>query len=130
MKRTILILTSVALIISLTWSCSDRNERTERDDQAELEKQYQDIVKLANQFTCENAGEWKFTAIGKKACGGPSGYIAYSVKINESNFLKKVEQYTKLQSDYNNKWAPYSDCSIVTPPKSVTCENGKPKFAY
>ena len=130
MKRTLLILTSIVLIISLMWACKDREDPMQNVDSSELDRLYKDIEKSAQQFTCENAGEWKFTAIGSKACGGASGYIAYSVKIDESTFLKKVEQFTKLQADYNQKWGGYSDCALIIQPKGVTCDNGKPKFTY
>jgi hypothetical protein len=130
MKRILFILTSIVLIMSLMWACKDRDDSMQNADQTELEQLYKDIEKTAQQFTCENAGEWKFTAIGSKACGGASGYIAYSVKIDESTFLKKVEQFTKLQADYNKKWGVYSDCALVIQPKGVTCDNGKPKFTY
>ncbi|WP_184467123.1 hypothetical protein [Pedobacter sp. AK013] len=130
MKRVLFILTSFVLIMSLILTCKDRNEPMLNADQSELDRLYKDIEKTAQQFTCENAGEWKFTAIGSKACGGASSYIAYSVKIDESTFLKKVEQFTKLQADYNKKWGVYSDCALVIQPKGVTCDNGKPKFTY
>ncbi|CAH0146097.1 hypothetical protein SRABI27_00413 [Pedobacter sp. Bi27] len=130
MKRTLFILTSIVLIISLMWACKDREDSMRNVDSSELDRLYKDIEKSAQQFTCENAGEWKFTAIGSKACGGASGYIAYSVKIDESTFLKKVEQFTKLQADYNQKYGVYSDCALVIQPKGVTCDNGKPKFTY
>ncbi|WP_051691646.1 hypothetical protein [Pedobacter borealis] len=130
MKRTLFILTSIVLIISLMWACKDREDPMQNVDSSELDRLYKDIEKSAQQFTCENAGEWKFTAIGSKACGGASGYIAYSVKIDESTFLKKVEQFTKLQADYNQKWGVYSDCALIIQPKGVTCDNGKPKFTY
>ena len=130
MKRLQLILSSFILIITLLSACTDRDEGVQNADQAGLDNLYRDIEKTANQFTCENAGEWKFTAIGSKACGGASGYIAYSSKIDESSFLKKVEQFTKLQADYNKKYGAYSDCSLVIQPKGVICDSGKPKFTY
>lgn len=130
MKRLFFFLISAMLVTSFIFSCTDKKESMQSDDQAELEKQYQEIMTLANKYSCENAGDWKFTAIGSKACGGASGYIAYSVKTDESSFLKKVDQFTKMQADYNKKWAAYSDCALVVQPKGVTCDNGKPKFTY
>ncbi|WP_293305696.1 hypothetical protein [Pedobacter sp. UBA5917] len=130
MKKMLFTLATILLILSLTWGCKDRNESMQDADQAELENLYQDIEKSAKQFTCENAGEWKYTAIGSKACGGASSYIAYSTKIDESSFLKKVEQYTKLQADFNKKYGVFSDCSLMIQPKGITCDNGKPKFTY
>jgi hypothetical protein len=130
MKEMLFTLITILLILSLTWGCTDRNEPMPDADRAELENLYKDIEKTANQFTCENAREWKFTAIGSKACGGASGYIAYSTKIDESSFLKKVELYTRLQADFNKKYGVFSDCSLVIQPKGVNCDNGKPKFTY
>jgi len=130
MKRPQLILSSFMLIMTLLSACTERDARVQDADEAGLDNLYKDIEKAANQFTCENAGEWKFTAIGSKACGGASGFIAYSIKIDESSFLKKVEQFTKLQADYNRKYGAYSDCSLVIQPKGVTCDSGKPKFTY
>jgi len=130
MKKILFFIIPVMFVISLIVACTDRNEPKPNDDQAELEKLYSEIEKLASQYTCENAGDWKFTAIGSKACGGASAYIAYSVKIDESSFLKKVNQFTQMQADYNKKWGAYSDCALVAQPKSVICDNGKPKFTY
>jgi hypothetical protein len=42
--------------------------------------------------------------IGSKACGGPTGFIAYSLKLNTTDFLDKVEKYTNSQKRFNNKW--------------------------
>jgi hypothetical protein len=103
MIQTLFILTSIVLIISLTWVYIDRDKPTQDADQAGLDNLYKDIEKTANQFSCENAGEQKFTAIGSKARDSASGFIAYSVKIDESKFLKKVEQFNTLQTDYNKK---------------------------
>ncbi|KQM78564.1 hypothetical protein ASE74_13770 [Pedobacter sp. Leaf216] len=128
MKRPLVILTFIALIMVL--ACKKHDETLQNATQVGLDNLYNDIQKMANQYSCQNAGEWKFIAIGSKPCGGASGYIAYSVKIDESSFLKKVEQFTQLQAEYNKKNGMYSDCSLVIQPKSVICENGKPKFTY
>jgi hypothetical protein len=51
----------------------------------------------------ENPADWNFTPIGSKACGGPTGFIAYSLKLNTTDFLDKVEKYTP-KKEFNNKW--------------------------
>jgi hypothetical protein len=41
-----------------------------------------------------------FTSIGSKACGGPTGFVAYSLKLNTTEFLdkvKKIHNYQKIQ---------------------------------
>lgn len=110
--------------------CKDDFETSKEQDEQELMALYKEIETLAGQFTCENAAEWKFVAIGAKACGGPTNYIAFSAKIDESGFLKKVATYTDQQKEYNVKWNIASDCMFVTAPKSVECVDNKPKFVY
>ena len=99
-------------------------------DLEELANLKKDIDEGSAQTTCINAADWKFTAIGDKACGGPTGYVAYSTTIDETAFLKKVKVYTDKQKAFNLKWNTVSDCMFMVPPKSIDCVNGKPKFVY
>lgn len=110
---------------------SEITETTTRqqDDQL-LGELYQEIVEISTQFNCSNAEEWKFTAIGSKGCGGPTGYIAYSVKTDEDLFLKKVNHYSSQQNKYNIKWGVLSTCDIPPLPQDVTCIDGVPQFVY
>lgn len=91
---------------------------------------YSEILKFSQNKNCINANEWKFTAYGSKACGGPQGYIAYSSKIDTVAFLQKVEAYTKQEKLYNKKWGIISNCEITQKPKSVECKNGAPVLKY
>ena len=117
-------------LLLLLSSCQLINEERETQEITDLEELYNKIVSISESKSCTNSSQWKFTAIGSKACGGPSGYIAYSSEINESEFLDLVAQYTKLQKEYNTKNNIGSDCSLVASPSSITCENGKPVFVY
>ncbi|MBN3582737.1 hypothetical protein JYB64_10115 [Algoriphagus aestuarii] len=115
------------LIVS---SCQLFESEQKENGLSELDELYAKIISLSESKTCTDSSEWKFTAIGKKACGGPIGYIAYSKGINEENFLDLVDQYTKLQEEYNEKNGAISDCSLEAPPSGISCENGKPVFFY
>ncbi|GGG77381.1 hypothetical protein GCM10007415_06630 [Parapedobacter pyrenivorans] len=95
-----------------------------------LEKLYQEIDSLAALHACEDRGEWRFTAIGEKACGGPAGYIAYAAESDTAAFLNKVATYTTFQRTYNKKWNVVSDCMFVVAPNRVVCEDGKPKLVW
>lgn len=90
----------------------------------------QDVENMASKVPCENDGDWKFAPIGAKACGGPTHFIAYSKKIDESTFLEKIRLYTNKQLAFNERWSIRSTCDVPQPPKSITCDNGKPKFVY
>lgn len=101
---------------------------TIEEDQQEMSILKKEIDKMSNQFSCNNAIDWKFVAIGTKSCGGAGAYISFSIKIDEATFLKKVALYTQKQNAFNIKWGYISDCALVVTPKSVECVNGKPKF--
>ncbi|WP_051316022.1 hypothetical protein [Algoriphagus vanfongensis] len=96
----------------------------------ELEILYDEIVQLAESESCSDAAQWKFTAIGSKPCGGPTGYIAYSSQLDEASFLDKVKRYNQLMADYNAKNNRFSDCMYLSPPSQVICEAGKPVLVY
>lgn len=91
---------------------------------------FSEIQSLSYSTYCYDASNWTFVAYGAKACGGPQGYIAYSTKIDTVAFLKKVENYTKTEKEFNIKWGVISDCSVVNPPKKVECKNGYPSLIY
>ncbi len=119
------------LAFTLTsFGCEKSNSPNQESDRQELAALLQDIENMANQVPCENDGDWKFAPVGAKACGGPTHFIAYAKKINESAFLEKIRLYTNKQLAFNERWNIRSTCDAPQPPKSVTCVNAKPKFVY
>ncbi|PQJ80023.1 hypothetical protein [Polaribacter porphyrae] len=103
---------------------------------SEQEKEHRALMDLFSEIenmayiTCNNSNDWAFTAYGSKACGGPQGYIPYSKNINTTLFFEKIEAYTKAEKEFNIKWGIISNCAIVNPPKSVTCNNRFPILNY
>lgn len=95
-----------------------------------LERLYHEIDSIAGSVRCENPKEWRFTAVGEKACGGPAAYVAYSTQMDTTGFLNKVALYTEMQHVYNEKWDVVSDCLFLTPPARVICEDGKAKLVW
>ena len=125
MKKLSFILIAICLVFA---SCNNDNESPKEEEAAKLEKMYAEIIDLsaAKTQTCTNPDEWAFTSIGSKACGGPSGYIVYSKKINTELFLSKVKSYTEADLAFVKKWNLSSDCSSTAPAKSIECIDGKP----
>ena len=119
-----------ALIFIGLISCDKNNESTQEEDLKTLNILREKISTLASSTTCEESDDWSFTPIGNKACGGPKGYIAYSKNIEVSKFLKLVEEYTKAEKTYNQKWGIVSDCSVPQQPSAVVCVDGNPTFEY
>jgi hypothetical protein len=116
----------------LLFSCNTDDSSSKETETQNMAKMHDEIIStsMVNSTPCTNPAEWSFTAIGSKACGGPTGFIAYSLKINVTEFLKKVENYTKIQDAYNKKWGIISTCDIILPPSRVDCINGKPTLVY
>lgn len=118
------------LISALFLFSSCDKDTIQTDEQQALAQLFSAIKMMAENSTCGENEELKYIAIGAKACGGATGYLAYSSSINVSTFESMVANYTEMQRNYNRKWSVISDCSLVGQPKSVTCENGKPKLVY
>ncbi len=113
-------------LLMVSFSCEDSENIPTNQDLIELERE---IIALSESVTCTNSAEWKFTPMGSKACGGPLRYIAYHQSL-EKKFLELVDQYTFQQEEYNRRNNVVSDCMLALPPKSVTCEGGRPIFTY
>lgn len=58
-------------------------------------------IKGLSEVKCEISEDWRFRPIGAKACGGPTGYIAYSSKIDTVAFIQKIDKYTADQKIFN-----------------------------
>lgn len=139
MKRLLFIL---AIAVGCLWACDKSDTEPEalqseirkgssktEDDQL-LTNLYLEILGLSSSYSCLDETEWKWTPIGSKACGGPTGYIAYSTNLDVSLFLSKVAFYTHQQDAYNIKWEIISDCSIPPEPIAIMCENGSTQLVY
>ena len=100
------------------------NHFTQEEEQVQMKNLIKEIDSIIATEICSDPNDWKFTAIGSKACGGPTSYIAYPIKL-EAKILPKVIQFTSMQSDFNTKYSLMSDCAMVMPPVEIRCENGK-----
>ncbi|NMM48564.1 hypothetical protein [Marinigracilibium pacificum] len=125
MKNLFLLTTSILIF----FSCND-NSFTKEEEEANLINLYERIETLAYSVTCDDNSSWLITPIGAKACGGPTHYLPYSTEIDTAYFLNLVNQYNKLQADFNVKHRIYSDCSTPISPSGVFCKDAKPEFSY
>ncbi|MGB5820485.1 MAG: hypothetical protein WBG90_13455 [Saonia sp.] len=101
-------------------------------DTAKLDALLEEIMSMVSSEVCSDSEDWLFTPIGYKSCGGPgpTGYLAYSKKINVDSFLEKVEIHRVSQKKLNEKWELVSTCELSPEPKWVRCENGEAVFVY
>ena len=117
-------------LLLLNSSCQTYETDTLEMDRQQLEEQYNAIIALTSNVPCEDGADWAFTAIGTKACGGPTGYVAYPLSIDVTNFLHQVALYTEAAHQFNIKWGIMSDCSVPATPTAVICVDGQPQFEY
>ena len=111
------------------FACSDRNESTKETEYEQLNLMLVNLQTNSSDISCTNPAEWKFVAIGSRACGGPSGFIGYHVS-EEAFILSLVEAYTNAEENFNEKWGIISPCDIITAPKGIACVDGKAVLTY
>jgi hypothetical protein len=66
--------------------------------------------------------------IGSKACGGPTGFIAYSLKLN-TNFLTKLKN-TQIIKRIQYEMGIISTCDVPPSPTSIKCVNNTAQLVY
>lgn len=127
MKGTIIIYLA---LVCLLFSCEKEAVLTQEEEGQKLEELDSRIRGMIEGVACNNASDWAYTSFGSKPCGGPSGYIAYPNSIDRVAFLALVEEYRQEREAYNQNWGLLSDCAIVSAPKDIVCENGRPVLVY
>jgi len=88
---------------------------------AELDNQIRTMVGIAR---ADSFDQCRLTAVGKRACGGPEYYIAYSTKVTDEKALQKlVNEYTQLRIEHINATQEMSTCEVIPEPQ-LSLENG------
>ncbi|WP_289658017.1 hypothetical protein [Flavobacterium panacagri] len=127
MKKLSYLLFAIFLIIT---SCS-KDESSREEEQARLDKMYQEIIDYSqiNSKSCTNPEEWTFVKFGASLC---SGYIIYNKTVNVSVLQQKIDKYKEAQGKFDAKWGVYYalDCVMMPPPTGIECVNEKPTLIY
>ena len=98
------------------------DERTLDQYRSELQGLRSEIQGIVGDAACTHDSECKAIGYGSKPCGGPSSYLAYSVKNTDVPLLEgKVQQFNALQRAHQGKLRIFSDCRVVPKP-AVACE--------
>ncbi|UJH90318.1 hypothetical protein LZ575_15860 [Antarcticibacterium sp. 1MA-6-2] len=98
--------------------------KNENITQAQLEQQFSEIEKYIAQGSCTGSEQCSFIPYGRKACGGPQGYLVFSTKVDNEKLQEMVNRYTKMEIAYNEQNQVMSDCSLPPEPAELGCENG------
>jgi hypothetical protein len=74
---------------------------------------------------CDTNAQCKTVAIGHKACGGPEGYLAYSIKSGDgAKVARLAADYSAQRKSQNAKSGMMSTCSVALDP-GATCSAGR-----
>ena len=116
-----------SIIFVLLSSCSTSDDQTKQkaEEIRIIDELGNEIRTLVDSSVCNNETDCAYIAFGSKPCGGPWSYLVYSTSIDVDLLKSKVEQYNKMEDEYNKKHGIGSDCAVVLPPSSLKCENGK-----
>lgn len=91
----------------------------------ELSKASAKVQALSRNTAARDASMCRTMGVGRKQCGGPAYYIAYSVQhTNESKLREASEALTRLSRVAWQQQGLRSNCSLVTDP-GVAWINGK-----
>lgn len=122
MKKTLKII--LICILFQSFQCSDNNESNEQIDPAILQTKREEIQNYINSFGCSETAGCDFIAYGSKPCGGPRTYLLFSKTVDREKLQKMVNEYNKMEENYNRQTGAISDCMFQLPPNEVKCING------
>ena len=123
------VLINLSLLLILLYSgCGVQDnlkENSQDEDRQELNFLASEIYNIIGDALSNDPADCRMIAFGSKPCGGPLGYLVYSINDTDTLLLvAKVELYNLKQEAHNNKWGINSDCMFVGPPDSLICEDG------
>lgn len=113
-----LLLGSMAVLMSLTQSCSQANGGNTTASPQDL---YAQIQQAASTEGCTSSTDCGLLPIGNKPCGGPEAYMPYSKTNSDVAALEKMgKQYEEMRKQYNKDNQVIGTCQ-VTPKPNVSC---------
>ncbi|HEY9170151.1 MAG TPA: hypothetical protein VIN72_11735 [Lutibacter sp.] len=128
--KLIKIISKTIALLAIVFGCSNNSDSSQEEDLAELTALQAEIELIIDSGICSENSGCEYIAFGRKACGGPKTYLAFSTSINVELLQQKVETYNTLENSYNQKWGIVSDCSVPAPPLNITCVAGKCTAIY
>lgn len=113
-----LLLGSMAVLMSLTQSCSQANSGNTTASPQDLYAQIQQVASIEG---CTSSADCGLLPIGNKPCGGPEAYMPYSKTNTDVEALEKMgKQYEEMRKQYNKDNQVMGTCQ-VTPKPNVSC---------
>ena len=107
------------MVIAVT-ACgpSQQNAANAEPQSQSLDSLRATVLQLIGEPTATSIVQCRLTAFGAKPCGGPRGYIVYSMEATDSvDLARAVEMFTIEDARLNRLLDLASDCALVAQPQ-------------
>ena len=106
------------MVIAASCGPSQQNAANPEPEGQSLDSLRASVLGLIGEPTATNIGQCRLTEFGAKPCGGPRGFLVYSVEATDSiDLARAVASYTSEDARLNRVLGLASDCALVAPPQ-------------
>ncbi len=106
------------VIAAVACGPSQRNAANAAPEDPPLDSLRATVLRLIDEPLAANIGQCRLTAFGAKPCGGPRGFLVYSMEATDSTDLARaVALYTAEDDRLNRASGLASDCALVERPQ-------------
>ncbi|MFN0316475.1 MAG: hypothetical protein ACKVQA_15745 [Burkholderiales bacterium] len=94
----------------------------EESDEAALDRVKGEILSLIGQAPCRNIVHCRLLPLGRRPCGGPAEYLAYSSGFSDRTALEtKASEYAFLLEEIQS--GQVGACVVLPEPQAVCIDN-------
>jgi hypothetical protein len=106
------------VIAAVACGPSQRNAANAVPEDPPLDSLRATVLRLIDEPLATRIGQCRLTAFGAKPCGGPRGFLVYSMEATDSTDLARaVALYTAEDDRLNRALGLASDCALVERPR-------------
>lgn len=123
----------IVFVLSLLFVSCNNDESTREEEQARLEKMYNEIIEYSQikSKTCTNPADWNIIKYGESMC---SDYFIYNKSIDVDVLRKKADKYREARGKFDAKWGVYYDAypcqTLAYYSARISCVEGRATLVY
>lgn len=112
----------IALLAAASLPVLAADKGTEESDEAALARVKTEILSLIGEAPCRNIVHCRLLPLGRRPCGGPVEYMAYSSGFSDRTALEtKAAEFAFLQEEVQS--AQVGACVVLPEPQAVCIDN-------
>ena len=118
MRKLMIPMASCMVMAAVACGPNQRNVANAELDSPPLDSLRATVLRLIDERSATSIGQCRLTAFGAKPCGGPRGFLVYSMEATDSTDLAQaVATYTAEDDRVNRALGLASDCALVERPQ-------------